>query len=94
MIHYENDYVIPAIEEALTYPLPPEATRKLKLALSLIRSGGMATAEELQRELGENWVLARRRTERIVKRYGEDVKCYSHQAYEAAERRAIEGRIL
>ena len=34
---------------------------------------------------GKNWVLARR-TERIVRRYGADVRCLSKKQYAAAER--------
>lgn len=93
MIHAERDYVLPAFEalKKWMFLLPTDVQRKILIAKSVIESHGSATGDELKRELGEDWVLARR-TKNIIERYGEDVRCYTPKQYEAAERRAIEAR--
>lgn len=93
MPNYEREYVIAALEslEPWVFLLPSDVQRKVKLARSVMETHGMATGEELERELGPNWVVGRR-TKRIVEKYGEDVQCYSPEKYADAERRAIESR--
>lgn len=44
----------------------------------------MTFIEYMQREVGGNWVIARR-TSRIVARYGEDVVCLSQKRYAELE---------
>jgi len=87
---YEKEFVIPALQatEKWHHVLPSDVQRALRVALSVIQTHGSATVDELRRELGENWVIARR-TPAIVARYGEDVRCYSQAQYRDAERRAI-----
>jgi hypothetical protein len=46
----------------------------------------MGYLEFLEAEFGKNWVVARR-SESIVRRYGEDVTCLSQQRYAEAARR-------
>lgn len=91
----ENEYVdaaFAALEDHL-HLLPGDVQRKVRLAASVRKTHGIATAEELARELGSpKWVIARR-TPAIVQRYGEDVVCVTPVQYEAAERRAIEKRV-
>lgn len=93
--NYEREYTKEALDAVSTwlYLLPSDVQRKVKLARSVMETYGQATIDELRNELGNNWVVARR-TKGIVERYGEDVKCYSHKQYEAAERRAIQNRNL
>ena len=71
--------------------LPADVQRKIKLALSVIDSHGMATAEELNTQLGKNWVIARR-SQRIIDKYGKDVVCVSNKQFEDAVEQAIESR--
>jgi hypothetical protein len=71
--------------------LPSIVQRDVKLARSVVETHGSATPDEMRKQLGDNWVLAKR-TKNIVARYGPDVKCYSHARYHAAERTAIEAR--
>ena len=72
--------------------LPADVANGLRLALSLAESPSNPTAAETTRELGENWVVARR-TERALERYGEHVKFYSPRQYDVAQRRALLRRI-
>ena len=95
MPNYQTEYTKAALDALAEwlFILPTDVQRKLKLARSVIETHGEATGEELRRELGDNWVLARR-TKGIVERYGPNVKCYSAKQYADAERRAIESREL
>jgi hypothetical protein len=90
----QREYCLTALDSVLPwlYLLPSAVQRNIKLAHSVLLSHGSATQQEMQEQLGTNWVLARR-TKRIVERYGPDVRCYSQAQYAAAERRAIEGRV-
>jgi hypothetical protein len=74
------------------YLLPTDVQRKIKLANEAHRTHSIATCEELRKEFGSNWVIARR-TPRIVEKYGPDVKTITFQQYEDATRRAIESRV-
>lgn len=89
----EREYLDTAFAsvEPWLYLLPSDVQRSMRLAKSVVQTRGSATSEELRRELGENWVIARR-TKSIVKKYGASVKCYTIDQYRAAERRAIENR--
>ena len=90
----EKEYVLAAlnsIQPHHLYLLPTNVQRKVKLALSVIASHGVATGEEIREEPGPNWVLARR-TRNIVEKYGADVNCVTPGGYDAAQRRAIEKR--
>ncbi len=91
----EREYTIVALAMAKDWlhVLPPHVQHKIKLAWSAIESHGTATSEELKRELGPNWVIARR-GRRIVERYGANVRCISRTQYEKAIRQAIEKRIV
>lgn len=90
---YEREYTQKAFEalKSYLYLLPTEVQRSVLLAGSIVASHGYPTGKELAAELGDNWVLAKR-TKSIVAKYGQDVKCYSQEAYKVAERRAIEKR--
>lgn len=91
---YETEYTLAALValEPWLFLLPTDVQRKIKLARSVVESHGYPSSAELKAELGENWVLARR-TKSIVAKYGDNVRCYSHAQYEAAERRALEKRV-
>lgn len=64
---------------------------EMKMALSLIKTGRITTAE-LVPFLGSNWVVARR-TKRIVETYGDDVNCISSNRLDEAYREALHARI-
>lgn len=91
----DKEYIEPALRaiEPWLYLLPTDVQRKVKLAISLINTNGFATSEEMAAELGNNWVIASRRTQRIVDRYGEDVNVVSPTRYQQAERDAIKKRV-
>lgn len=91
----ENEYVLVALAMVKDHlhMLPPYVQRKVKLAWSVLESHGTTTAEEMRTELGPNWVIARRGRQ-IVEKYGEDVRCLSIAQYHAAQRRAIEKRVV
>lgn len=92
MLNAETDYTRPALEAVLKHvSLPSDIEAQVRRAISVIDSHGGATTQELAQELGKNWVIARR-TKKIVKKYGEDVKCYSPKQFEKAERTAINKR--
>jgi len=90
----ERKYAMDALEavEKWSHLLPSDVQRKVKIAQSVFASYGLATTDEIRRELGgPNWVIAKR-TKGIVARYGEDVIAVSSEKYHAAEIRAIESR--
>lgn len=94
MNNIEIEYARLALESTQYWKhvLPTDVVRNINIALSVIETGGWATAAEMQKELGgKNWVIARR-TKNIVAKYGKDVKCVTSKQYEAAQRRAIEKR--
>lgn len=64
---------------------------KARLALSYYLDNGIIhgpNAAELSEVMGANWLIGRR-TERIVRQYGEDVKCVTPKQYELAELQAV-----
>jgi hypothetical protein len=89
-MNHEKEIVLPAIKavDKWLHLLPTDVQNGLKLAASVIESHGGATAEEMNRELGDNWVLARR-TPAMIAKYGKSVKCYSYKFYGKAQRRAL-----
>lgn len=93
MSDLQREYVEAALDAvAQCLPmLPNDIQRRIKLAQSVLVTYGSATTEELRRELGANWVIARR-TKSIVEKYGEDVRCYTSKQFDEAVRRAIESR--
>lgn len=93
--NFQKEYTDKAFAAVKPYLwlLPTDVQRAVLLAESIIASHGHPTTKELEPEIGSNWVLAKR-TKAIVVKYGPDVRCLTPQQYEAAQRRAIEKRVL
>lgn len=104
---FDRDVLLPALTAASesphagcafgyeTSPLCDCHVGKARLALSGIVGElihGHPTSDEMSKAIGsKNWVIARR-SERIVRRYGDDVVCLTSKQYEDAEQKAWAAR--
>lgn len=69
----------------------PKTRKKRAVRRLKVRNVDYPTTEELRKELGDNWVVARR-TKRILAKYGPTVKTYTPKRFREAQLRILDRR--